>query len=501
MALAEAAELDAAAELLAVADRAPLDELARAHLAWRRAQLAFTRSRGSSDAPALVEAVQQLFSAADTLEPLDAAVAHEVLLEAASAAMYAGRVFGPTRRRETAAALAATPHLDERRPTDLLLRGMVTRIIEGCAAGVAPMRAAVAAIRPDTWSWRAFPIVHEAVVHDLWDDESWHRIATDAVRIGTDAGALAVLPSALVTRAGVHVQAGEFASAKALIADAAALSVAAGQTPVRYHELALAAWVGDEAPATAMIAAAERDGRDRGEGRVIALAGYASAVLHNGLGNYPIALDAARRGCEYEDLGLYGWNLVELVEAAARAGEPAVAAAAMDQLEDRTVAAGTDWALGVRARSRALLSQGSDAEECYVEAIERLTRTRVAVQLARARLLYGEWLRRENRRSDARAELRSAHEMFVGFGAEAFADRARRELLATGEKARKRPAGSGDALTPQERQIAELAGAGLTNPEIGARLFISPHTVEWHLRKVFTKLGVRSRRELRGARR
>jgi DNA-binding CsgD family transcriptional regulator len=359
------------------------------------------------------------------------------------------------------------------------------------------LRAAVAALTPATWSWQACPVGYEAAVHDAWDDESWYRIATDAVRVATDTGALAMLPTALTTRAGLHIQSGEFASAQTLLAEAGALSAAAGQAPLRYHELALAAWVGDEAESTRLLDAAMRDGVARGEGRVTGLAGYAGAVLHNGLGHYQAACELLVRACEYEDLGLYGWNLVELVEAAVRSDRQDVAADALEQLGERTRAAGTDWAHGVRARSAALLSGGDTAESLYREAIERLGRTRIAVQLARTHLLYGEWLRRENRRTDARAQLRTAHEAFTRMGAGAFADRSRRELQATGQKAGKRPAGAGDALTAQEQQIAELAGAGLTNTEIAAQLFISAHTVEWHLRKVFAKLAIRSRRQLR----
>jgi DNA-binding CsgD family transcriptional regulator len=498
-AMRAAADLDTAGQLLATAELAPLDDLQRARVARMRAQLAFTRGRGGGEAPGLVDSVHQFFRAASGLEPLDAAMAQETLLEAVSAAMYAGRRFGADVREHVTATLSAGPDVDPNRPSELLLRALTTRISAGSAAGVAPMRAAVAALIPRTWSWQAFPVGYEAAVHDLWDDEAWHRIATDAVRVATGTGALAALPMALTTRAGVHVQAGEFAAARVLIADAGAIAAAAGQAPVSYHALALAAWAGEEAEAVALIDAATRQGAARGEGRVTALAGYAGAVLHNGLGRYQLAYEALSRACEYEDLGLYGWNLAELVEAAARTDQHAVAADALEQLDDRTRAAGTDWALGVRARSRALLSDGDAAEGLYAEAIERLGRTRIAVQLARTHLLYGEWLRRENRRTDARTQLRLAHAMFSGFGAQAFAARSHRELQATGEKVRKQPVAAGDALTAQERQIAELAGAGLTNAEIGVQLFISAHTVEWHLRKVFAKLGIRSRRELRDA--
>ncbi|MEB3034259.1 AAA family ATPase [[Mycobacterium] nativiensis] len=493
-----AAELDAAGELLAIAELAPLDDLQHARLARMRAQLAFTRSRSSGDAPGLVDSVHQFFRAASGLESLDAAMAQETLLEAVCAAIYAGRQFGTGVRGHLTAALAAAPAVDPTRPAELLLHALATRISAGSTGCVAHMRAAVAALTPATWSWQAFPVGYEAAVHDLWDDESWHRIAAEAVQVATGTGALAALPMALTTRAGVHVMAGEFAAARTLIADAGAISAAAGQAPVRYHALALAAWVGEEAVAVALIDSAARYGAARGEGRVTALAGYATAVLHNGLGHYQQAYEALCRACEYEDLGLYGWNLVELVEAAVRAGEHARAAAALAELEDRTVPGGTDWGLGALARSRALVSEGPGAEAHYLEAIERLGRTRIAVHAARAHLVYGEWLRREQRRADARAALRTAHDMFGGFGAMAFAERARRELLAIGDKSSKRrPASSGGPLTPQEQQIAELAGAGLTNTEIGAQLFISAHTVEWHLRKVFAKLAIRSRRELR----
>ena len=232
---------------------------------------------------------------------------------------------------------------------------------------------------------------------------------------------------------------------------------------------------------------------------MVTLAEYATAVLYNGLGRYQEALAAAQRACEHDDLGLYGWALIELVEAGSRSGRSEVAAAALRQLDERTRPSGTEWALGTAAGSRALLSNGPAAEALYREGIERLARTRITVHLARAHLLYGEWLRRENRRLDAREQLHRAHAMFSHIGAEAFAERARRELLATGETARRRTADTLDALTPQEAQIARLAGDGHTNPEIGAELFISPRTVEYHLRKVFQKLDISSRKELRHA--
>ncbi|MGV0625270.1 AAA family ATPase [Mycolicibacter minnesotensis] len=490
------AELDAAGELLDIAELAPLDELQRARLARLRAQLAFTRGRGGQ-ASTMLESVHQFFRAASYLESLDPEMAQETLLDAVSAAMYAGRDFGDRVRTHTAAALAAASQRTVNRPADLLLRGLTTRISAGCRAGLVPLRAAVSALTPETWSWQAFPIGYEAAVHDLWDDESWFRIATQAVRVATETGSLGMLPTALATRAGVHVQAGELTAARALIADADALSAAAGQTPVRYHALILAAWTGQEAEATALIDATGRSGAERGEGRIIALIGYAAAVLYNGLGRYRSACDALCRADGYEDLGLYGWNLAERVEASVRAGEPSRAAEALAQLQERTTVNGTDWGLGVLARSRALLYDGVLAQDHYIEALDRLGRTRMAVDLARTHLLYGEWLRRQKRRGDARGQLRKAHEMFTCFGARAFAARSRRELQAIGDRTGSRAVAGAGPMTPQEQQIAELAGAGLTNSEIGAQLFLSAHTVEWHLRKVFAKLGIHSRRQLR----
>ena len=263
-----------------------------------------------------------------------------------------------------------------------------------------------------------------------------------------------------------------------------------------YAALVLAAWRGAEGEALDLIELAREDATARGEGRLLALAGYADAVLYNGLGRYEAAVEGARRACEDDDQGFAGWALAELVEGAARRGQPEVAAAALKRLDERACAADTDWALGVLARSRALVSEGDEAESIYREAIERLERTRVTIHLARARLVYGEWLRRENRRVDAREQLRSAHEMFSDFGAEAFTERAGRELQATGETARRRSAATRDGLTAQEAQIALLARDGLSNPDIGAQLFISPRTVQYHLRKVFLKLDITSRNQL-----
>jgi DNA-binding CsgD family transcriptional regulator len=284
-----------------------------------------------------------------------------------------------------------------------------------------------------------------------------------------------------------------------LIAEAAAISAATGNAPLWYTSLVLAAWRGEESRALELIRLGFNDATVRGEGRAIALAHYVTAVLYDGLGRYEDALKAAQRACAYEDLGLFGWALVELAEAASRSGHRELALDALLRLDERARAAGTDWALGTLARCHALVSDGELADSLYREAIERLGRTRIVVHLARARLLYGEWLRRENRRVDAREQLHAAYEMFGRMGATAFCERARRELSATGETVRKRTVETLDELTTQEVQVARLACDGHTNSEIGAQLFISPRTVEYHLHKVFIKLSINSRKELRAA--
>jgi DNA-binding CsgD family transcriptional regulator/tetratricopeptide (TPR) repeat protein len=498
----EAGAPEAAHELLAAAEIGPLDELQHALLERLRAQIVFARRRGS-DAPPL------LLDAAKRLEPLDGGLARETYLEALGAAIFAGRLSGRRGVRETAeVARTAPPAPQPPRLTDILLDGITTRFTEGYVAGLPLLRRALQEFRREArggaddvlrWLWLACPVAPEPVAPELWDDETWHELATRAVQLAREAGVLAVLPVALVYRAGVHVHAGQFAAAAALIEEADAITEATGNAPLSYTSMLLAAWRGEEARALELIEAGIQEATARGEGRAIGLAGHVTAVLYNGLGRYEEAMAGARRACEQEDLGFFGWSLVELVEASARCGAPGEADHALQLLEERTLISGTDWALGVRARSRALLSVGDAAEDRYREAIERLERSRIAVHLARAHLAYGEWLRRENRRTDARAQLRAAHEMLSHIGAEAFAERARRELLATGAAARVRTVESREVLTAQEAQIARLACDGRTNPQIGAELFISPRTVEWHLHKVFTKLDVSSRNQLRVA--
>ncbi|MFV9457839.1 helix-turn-helix transcriptional regulator [Rhodococcus sp. NM-2] len=485
---------DRAAELLATAEMGPLDDLQRARAERIRAEITFARNRGS-DAPAL------LLDAARRLSLLDAGLARETYLEMLGAVMFAGRLGGYRGLREAVEAARAAPSGPRPpRAIELLLDGLTTRFTEGYAAGVPQLKAALRALSLDDgsgeddarWLWLA-----SRVASDLWDDESLDEVATLQVRLARSAGALNVLPIALNYRADVYVHAGEFAAASALIDEAEAITQATGNPPLRYTSLMLAAWRGQEPVVLGLIEASLDDATGRGEGRAITLAEYAEAVLYNGLGRYQEAFDAAQRACEHGELGLGGWALIEQVEAAARLGRPQAAAAALAGLEERTRASGTEWALGIEARSRALLSDDGTADALYREAIERLASSRVVIHLARARLLYGEWLRRENRRSDSREQLRAAHEMFSRVGADGFAERARRELLATGEKARKRTVETFGELTAKEAHIARLAGNGHTNPEIGGLLFISSRTVEWHLHNVYTKLGIVSRRELR----
>ncbi len=492
----ECAASDAALELLATAELAPLDELERARLERLRAEIAFARTRGS-DAPAL------LLAAARRLEPLDAAMARETHLEAMAAAMYAGRLGGNPGVREAAEAARAAPAAPQPpRAIDLLLDGLATRFTEGYAAGVPPLRRALDVFRrvegltarDARWLWLACRLAQ-----DLWDDELWYELATRALRVAREAGALRVLPIAATYRASLHVHAGAFGPASSLIEESDAIVDATGMAPLKFASLMLAAWRGNEAEGLELIETGMREARARGEGLALGVADWAIALLYNSSGRYAEALAAAQRACEYDDVGLFAWTLVELIEAGVRSGATDATSAALDRLSERTQASGTDWALGIEAGSRALLSDGRDAEPLYREAVQRLARSRGVVHLARARLLYGEWLRRENRRVDAREQLREAYDRFSRIGAEAFAERARRELLATGETAPRRTAETREILTPQEAQIARMASDRQTNPEIGAKLFISPRTVEYHLRKVFTKLDITSRKELRGA--
>ena len=486
----EAGASEKAQSLLETAELTPLDELQRARLQRLRAQIAFAVRRGG-DAPAL------LLDAASRLVPLDPALARETCLEALAATIFAGRLGNGHDVLQVVR--AAPPASQPPGAIDLLLDGLATRATEGYAAGVAPLREALEAFRRDDgdnpandrWLWLACRIAA-----DLWEHEAWDKLATRGVRRAREAGALSVLPIAASYCAGAHVHAGEYAEASALLEEAYAITQTTHTALLVQARQMLAAWRGNEAEALELVDAGRQDATARGQGMALSMIECADALLCNGLGRYEEALVAAERACAQDDLSLYALALVELVEAAVHSNEPTVARAALERLSERTRASGTDWALGIEARSRALLTDGPSAESLYEEAVERLAQGRLAPHLGRAQLVYGEWLRRENRRMDAREQLRAAHDTFSRIGAEAFAERARRELLATGETARRRTDDTRDALTPQEAQIARLAQEGLSNPEIGAQLFISPRTVQYHLGKVFAKLHITSRNQL-----
>jgi DNA-binding CsgD family transcriptional regulator len=490
-----AGALDDTLGLLDTAEAGVLSDVERARVELLRAQTAFVSSHGNDAPPLLLEAARQL-------GPLDPTLARETYLEAMSAAMFAGR-FAPAGGGVLEVALAAraapTPQHPPRGP-DLLLDGLATLFSEGYAAAVPILRRAesafdgadMSATEQLRWKWLATV----AAVH-LWDDTRWEAISERHVQLARETGALGELPLALSQRVYMHLFAGELAAAASLVEEAQAAMAATGSNLAPYGAVGIVALRGRQAEAASLIDSSRAEVTQRGEGVGISVLDWAEAVLHNGLGRYDEALAAAQRVTEHpHELSSSNWGRVELIEAAVRAGSRELAAGAHRCLAEMTRVSGTDWALGLAARTGALLADGGSAEELYEEAIERLGRSRMRVDLARAHLLYGEWLRRERRRRDARNELRIAHELFCDFGMEAFAERARIELEATGERARKRTVDTLGQLTPQEAQVARLAAEGSTNREIAARLFISPSTVEYHLRKAFRKLDVKSRTQL-----
>jgi DNA-binding CsgD family transcriptional regulator len=487
----EVADAAAASELLVAAELGPLDELQRVRLERLGARIVFMTRRGREAPPLLLDAARRL-------DPLDARMARQTFLEAFASTMYAGRLGTGPDARGVAEAARASSRVQPEGPADALLDALVIRFTEGYAAGVAPLSRALRAFtEPDgggadrRWLWLACRLAQ-----DLWDDELWQALAARGVQVARATGALNLLPNAANHLAAFSVHSGAFTTTLALIDEVEAVTRGTDHAPLHYAALLLAATRGDQARLAAIGGPGVPSAKERGEGLSLGVLGWVTALLHNGHGQYGEALAAAREACEYEDVMAYGQGLAELVEAGVRGGAPDEAAGALDRLSERARASGTEWALGVEARCRGLLS---DDESAYRESIERLSRSHAAVQLARSRLVYGEWLRRENRRSDAREHLRVAHDSFTRIGADAFAERARRELVATGETVRRITVETRDALTPQEAQVARLARDGHTNPEIGAQLFISPRTVEYHLRKVFRKLDVTTRRELRGA--
>jgi DNA-binding NarL/FixJ family response regulator len=368
----------------------------------------------------------------------------------------------------------------------------VARLTDGFAHGAPLMRRALELLRDQPQQWlNGLP---GRVAVELWEFDAARRLLTEEVRAARAAGALTGLPIVVNLLAALHVQAGEFAVAERVLREADGVTATTGDAPTDAGRLHLSAWRG-EVQTAELVESVVADAERRGEGRQLSHAEYAMAVLNNGLGRYRTALTVSERALEHEEL-LGCWLLPELIEAAARSGEQEIAAEALDRLTERTRLCPTDWSAGIEARCAALLAPADEAQALHEEAIARLAAGGVATQAARARLLYGEWLRRERRQVEAREQLRAAYEMFDAMGADVFARRARRELLATGERARPRSAEASGELTARELQIATLAADGQTNPEIGRQLFISPRTVEYHLHKVFRKLSVSNRNQL-----
>lgn len=493
-----AGDFGLATRMLNVVEAGTTTEDQSAHALLLRGQIAFASGQSR-------DAIHVLLSAAAKLRTVDPRLARETYVEAWGAAVFAGDSQGDTSLSAVARAAASLPPADEPTPTDILLDGLVALATVGRVAAAPLLRQAIAAFAsPDVsvedslrwgWSMGTPPAV-------LWDEDAWHAVSLRQLELMRNAGALARLSLAASSMAMVVALRGDFAAAANAIGEVDAVVEATGIQIAPFGAVVVAALRGREREATALLepvaAAAAAAGLNFG----VQFTRWASAILFNGLGKYEEAFVAAERAsAEAPELFLSAWALPELIEASVRSDNVPVGRAALERLADAAAAGDTDWVRGVEARSRALLSEGVAAEACYQQAVERLGRTHLRPELARAHLLYGEWLHREGRRLDAREHLRRAHDTFASVGMEAFAERARRELLATGARTRKRAAdpSAADELTPQERQIALLARDGLSNPEIGTRMFLSPRTVEWHLRKVFEKVSISSRTQLRDA--
>ena len=490
----QAGALEDGLDLLASAESGVLSDLELARVNLLRGQITFVATHGRDAPPLLLDAARQL----STLDP---ALARETYLDALSAALFAGRLAVPGGSAlEIARAARATPAPTRGpRGSDLALDALVTLLSESYEAAVPMLRQVEQAFGSDRsatqeirWMWLA-----TIAAVQLWDDAGWETLSERHIRIARKTGALGDLPLTLTQRTYLHLLAGELALAGSLVEEIQRATDTTGSDLAPYGAVGLAAHRGREAETRNLIERTRTAVTGRGEGIGLSVLDWASAVLYNGLGRYQEACSAALRvAARPHDLNPSLWVMAELIEAAVRAGTPELATDTHERLVSMTRASGTDWALGISARSEALLVDGSRAEDLYVEAIDRLGRTRIAVDLARAHLLYGEWLRRQRRRTEARAELGVAHALFSDFGMEAFAERARIELLATGGRTRKRTVDTLYELTPQEAQVTRLAAEGNTNREIAAQLFISPSTVEYHLRKAFRKLDVNTRTQL-----
>jgi DNA-binding CsgD family transcriptional regulator len=478
--------VDEALGLLARVDPRLLDKQQGAQLEDLLARAAVVQ-RGHCDPASL------LLAAAKRLDPLDVRRAREIHLGAFEAALHAGHLSSNTVSSAAAAVRAALPTSRTGQADDLLLDGLAALFSDGHVVGVPVLREALRHMEEGQSHWLS---LGAGIASDLWADRTARVLATRQRELALRDGALTALHQSLVTLALTSVHSGDFEAADDLIDQASVINTPRTVPGAALAPLMLAALRGNEAEASQLVKATIENAAMHGEGRVIAFAEETTAVLQNSLGNYRDALAAAQSASAHEELGVSDRALAELVEAAARCGELQIGKAALRRLSERTGLSGTDWALGVEARSRAVLSEGRAADKLYRVAIERLGRCSVSTALARAHLLYGEWLRREGRRTDARHQLRTSLQMFTDMGAQAFADRAERELLATGGRLRKRGVESREQLTSQEAQISQLARDGHSNPEIAAKLFISPRTVEYHLTKVFTKLGISSRNQL-----
>jgi len=498
----DAGALDEALHLVTAAEVGTMTELQAAEAEHLRGDVAFDQRR-------VGDAARLLGGAARRLEPLDPELARATHLEALGAAIWAADLQTPGALVAAArAARAAPPAPDPPGPVDVVLDALALRLAEGHAAAAPQLERALATVLAldapagglGRWLWLTGARAAGMIALELWDADAGHALSSRQVRVARDSGALVQLQFALNFFARSRMAAGELAEAAVLVEEERAIGQAMGNPAVGYVDLMLAAWRGQETLASQLIERMTQAASARGLGRMVDIATYGRAVLCNGIGHYDAACDAARAAFEHRDhVGHAQFVVGELAEAASRTGDRELLEAALEWISDRTRVTRTDWVLGIEARVRALLSDGDAAEQAYRESIACLERTRLRMELARGHLLYGEWLRREARRVDAREHLRTAHEMFGAMGAAGFAERARHELLATGETVRKRTDDTRDDLTPQEEHIARLAVSGRTNPEIGAELFISPRTVEWHLKKVFTKLGITSRKGLRDA--
>ena len=476
---------EAALALLAGVEAGVLDELGQGRVDLLRAEIALEQRRGA-------DAGRLFLDAASRLEPLDPELARETYLEALGGAMASDVEVVGGASAVAAAARAAPPGAVPPRAVDVVLDAFAIRLTDGYAAAVPTYARALELLlatdiaTEDGSRWLSVSSGRNSnmVALEMWDDEALHLLATRRVQVARDTGAVGHLAFALSFLVRSHILAGELAAAALVLDEARLIAEATGHSAVVNAPMILAAWRGDETQASELIDASSEEAARRGW----ASNKYARAVLYNGLGRHDAARDAAWELFEPDPIG-YGSHLVpELAEAASRTDDQASLQYALDWLSERTRVVSSGWASGMEARVRALLSDGEVADGQYRRSIEHLSGTRLRLELARTHLLYGEWLRRERRRLDAREHLRTALEAFTSMGAEAFGSRAQRELLATGERARKRTVETLDQLTPQETQVARLAAQGETNREIAARLFISPSTVEYHLRKVFRKL-------------